>query len=401
MITISDHNLHLTQHFTQSSASNIVDIVMKKQSNPIKSTRSPSEEMTPRRSKRAGRPRLDATSNAILSDDRRTQVRRAQRTYRLKKEAVFQNAIARAEQLEARIRAAVEEVVGLCDVATEAQLHLAHPDISSRLNRLHEIIAGGEKPTETGTSASVESSPDSTERQVQIFNAQVESPKEYSLTPRLSTMQYTYAFQELRFARRLQRYSLEHAYRLFADHRSDPREIYRVFRLVPCVKDPTKTQPRFRQLLMGGRTDLLEVPGLPFYSIGGAGTHFPDVDEKGNAIYPANSRIPRRILGMFPKIELGNRESGGALEIYGFGGEWFDSRDVEGYLRLHGVEVNEGLLPRVHIPGEVADREGVRSYVLDVESLFSREFIMIRDFSYAYIVRASLWTRHPRPRTGF
>ncbi|GAQ02990.1 hypothetical protein ALT_0311 [Aspergillus lentulus] len=326
--------------------------------------------MVPRRSKRAGRPRLDASRDAILSADRRSQVRRAQRTYRLKKEAAFRNATARAEQLEARMRTAAEEVTWLSEVATEAQLHLSHPDIYASLKRLHGIVADGYSPIEAG--APTEPSADSSD-EVPVVSAQVQCPGHYPPPPPLPTRQHTYAFQEVRFARRLQRYSLEHAFRLYTEFRSDPREIHRVFRLVPCVRDRGKTQPRFRQLLMGGRTDPLEVPGLPFYTVGGAGTHFPDVDEKGNAIYPVNSRMPRRVLGILPWPELGTNGGEEALEVYGLGGEWFDSRDVEGYLRLHGVDVNGGLFPTLHISSGAAERDRTRSFVLDVEGFFSRE----------------------------
>lgn len=353
--------------------------------------------MTPRRSQRVGRPRLDGSSEAILSDDRRTQVRRAQRTYRLKKEAIFRNATARAEQLEAKIRTAIEEAAGLSEVATEAQLQLSHPDLHARLKRLQEILAEGNIIIERGSPA--ESSPDLPRHRGPVFNAQVQPPKHHSLPSPLPTRQYTYAFQEVRFARRLQRYSLEHAYRLFAESSSDPGEIYRVFRLVPCVRDPDKTQPRFRQLLLGGCTDSLEVPGLPFYSIGGAGTHFPDVDGEGNAVYPANSRMPRRILGLLPWAELGTKGGGDTLEVFGLGGDWFDCRDVEGYLKLHGVEVDGGLFPALHIPRGQAESDSTwSSYVLDVEGFFSREFpIFSSESSSADHSRSSLWARHPRP----
>ncbi|KAF4156840.1 hypothetical protein CNMCM6069_006362 [Aspergillus lentulus] len=326
--------------------------------------------MVPRRSKRAGRPRLDGSRDAILSADRRSQVRRAQRTYRLKKEAAFRNATARAEQLQARMRTAAEEVTWLSEVATEAQLHLSHPDIYASLKRLLGIIADGYSPIEAG--APTEPSADSSD-EVPVVSAQVQCPRHYPPPPPLPTRQHTYAFQEVRFARRLQRYSLEYAFRLYTEFRSDPREIHRVFRLVPCVRDRGKTQPRFRQLLMGGRTDPLEVPGLPFYTVGGAGTHFPDVDEKGNAIYPVNSRMPRRVLGILPWPELGTKGGEEALEVYGLGGEWFDSRDVEGYLRLHGVDVNGGLFPTLHISSGAAERDHTRSFVLDVEGFFPRE----------------------------
>jgi hypothetical protein len=265
------------------------------------------------------------------------------------------------------------------------------------LKRLQEILANGNIIIERGSPA--ESSPDLPAHRGPVFNAPVQPPKHHSLPSPLPTRQYTYAFQEVRFARRLQRYSLEHAYRLFAESSSDPGEIYRVFRLVPCVRDPDKTQPRFRQLLLGGCTDSLEVPGLPFYSIGGAGTHFPDVDGEGNAVYPANSRMPRRILGLLPWAELGTKGGGDPLEVFGLGGDWFDCLDVEGYLKLHGVEVDGGLFPALHIPRGQAESDSTwSSYVLDVEGFFSREFpIFSSESSSADHSRSSLWARHPRP----
>ncbi|EAL89029.2 uncharacterized protein AFUA_6G11870 [Aspergillus fumigatus Af293] len=266
------------------------------------------------------------------------------------------------------MRTVIEEMTRLSEVAAEAQLHLSHPDIYASLERLQGIVADAYSPIEAG--APVEPSPDSS-GQVQLISAQVQAPRQYPPTPPLPTRQHTYAFQEVRFARRLQRYCLEHAFRLYVDFRSDPREIHRVFRLVPCVRDRGKTQPRFRQLLMGGRADPLEVPSLPFYTVGGAGTHFPDVDEEGNAIYPANSRMPRRVLGVLPWPELGTKGGEEALEAYGLGGEWFDSRDVEGYLKLHGVDVNGGLFPTLHVAGGAAETDRSRSFVLDVEGFFS------------------------------
>ncbi|EHA19380.1 hypothetical protein ASPNIDRAFT_179166, partial [Aspergillus niger ATCC 1015] len=337
--------------------------------------------MTPRRSsKRVGRPRLDtitpATNNtAILSPNRRTQVRRAQRTYRLKKEAVFRNAIDRAEQLEARFRIVREEVAGLLsDVATEKhQLHLSHPTIHTRLKRLHDILIAdcdSSTPNEANTdnliplSSSSSSSPAS-ESSPSIHYHQVStSPNNnhsifhnQSLTP-LPTKQHSYAFCESRFARQLHRYTLEYAYRLFTDPRSNPSIIYRVFRLVPCIQDPQKTQPRFKQLLMGGCTDPLEVPGLPFYGVGGAGTHFQGVD--GDV--PRNRRMPGRVLGVMDT----SKSRGDVLEVYGLGGTWFDCRDVEGFLESVGVDViNGGMFRRCSRTGDAGG-----SWVLDVEGFF-------------------------------
>jgi hypothetical protein len=134
---------------------------------------------------------------------------------------------------------------------------------------------------------------------------------------------------------------------------------------------------------MGGCTDSLELFGLPFYDVGGAGTHFPDVDAEGNPIYPVNRRMPRRILGIVAGAVVGVGARDGndrdereqALVAYGLGGEWFDCRDVEGYLKEEGVDVNGGLFPAQHIPSraEEADSNG-HPRVLDIECFFSREF---------------------------
>ncbi|KAL2840408.1 thioesterase-like superfamily-domain-containing protein [Aspergillus pseudoustus] len=337
--------------------------------------------MPPRRSKRAaGRPRLPADSSAAtLPLGRRDQIRRAQRTYRQKKEAVFRDATARAERLESTMRAAVEELAALSELATAAQLHLSHAEIHTGLVRLRELLNTGETHSAVESrSSSTRASPGSiAERQeTPVFDEQIQSTEQYryAFSARLLGGQYTYAFQESSFARQLQRYCLEHAYRLlFAkSSQADPQEIYRVFRLVPCVQNPGKTEPRFRQLLMGGCTDPLELLGLPFYRIGGAGTHFPDPDADRATIYPVNSRMPRRILGIARGSELKGNEAEQALGAYGLGGEWFDCRDVEGYLRQNGVDVKQGLFPTQHISRRSTEDGNTLSYTLDVEGLFSR-----------------------------
>ena len=323
-------------------------------------------KMTPKlRSKRPGRPRLDASSDAILSNGRRDQVRRAQKAYRLKKEAIFQNATARVEILEASMREAANEMIGLDNAAGEVALHLSHPDIYARLQRLRGILTSIDSESIPATSESPKKAASAPAHQ--ICNS---SSGEFPDIPvSVPTREYTYSFQEPRFSRRLQRYCLEHAYRLFAGSGSDsdPRDIYRVFRLVPCITDRAKTQPRFLALLSGGRDDPLEVSSLPVYTVGGAGMHYPDVDGSGRVVYPGNRRVPGRILGILP---TGDREKGSKelLEVCGLGGVWFDSRDVEGYLMQNGVDVQGGLFPVVNM------RNTAGSYVFDVEGFFSSEF---------------------------
>ncbi|KAL3464531.1 thioesterase-like superfamily-domain-containing protein [Aspergillus heterothallicus] len=332
-----------------------------------------------RRSKRAGRPRLETDSSATLSSNRRAQVRRAQRTYRQKKDAVFRDATARAERLESTVRAAIEQMAELSEAATSMQLNLSYPEIHASMMHLYDILTEKDQaePIVRSDSASTDpSAPDLStgERGPSDpldahIQCDVECGEKRLISNYLSTSNCTYAFQESRFARQLQRYSLEHAYRLLylESGQANPHEIYRVFRLVACVRDPVKTEPRFRKLLFGGRMDPLELMGLPFYTIGGAGTHFPDVNGEGIPIYPANGRLPRRILGLRPE----NNKLEEALLAYGLDGEWFNCRDVEGYLRQQGADITQGLFPTLRILGKVPEGNMTISYTLDVETFFS------------------------------
>lgn len=84
----------------------------------------------------AGLPRLDAGKPATLSDDRRRQVRHAQRTYRLKKEAALRSTQARIEELEGGIRRAAVKLDELNRVAMQAELHVSHPHINAMVKSI-------------------------------------------------------------------------------------------------------------------------------------------------------------------------------------------------------------------------------------------------------------------------
>lgn len=337
--------------------------------------------------------------------DRRIQVRRAQRTYRLKKEATLQSTKARAAELENKIKRVAESLADLYSAARQSELHITHPALFRRIGGIHSLSTqASERHKQTTTLHSSAPRVVSEERHPRVRDnarcggdslpdlifgyqvadkssckgpyesvetehaqsemSQTKKHREFSLIkeddseiagyhpqatqdierPFGTGIRYTYCFQETIFSRRLHRYCLEHAFRLFSDPRSDPTAIYRVFRLVPCIRDKAKMYPFFRRLVSGGVEDPLELSTLPFYCIGGAGTHYPINDDLGNPVYPSNMRLPRRVLGLLPMAEIIN-EAGPAqdsqrhLEIFGLGGQWFDCRDVEGYLRDQGVNL--------------------------------------------------------------
>ncbi|RAQ42743.1 hypothetical protein AFGD_010040 [Aspergillus flavus] len=378
----------------------------------------------------AGRPRLDASNGgAVLSEDRRDQIRRAQRTYRLKKEVALEKAKERAADLEYRLNMAASAIADYKAVFS-SELKSSHPALVRHLDCITDLLSSNsdsliQPRIQSSTPSSVGSDKDASQLKIMhndpaskdipkidcgclkdyqrrkhkervadsakkrprhlSFSDEVED-KSNSCSTQIQQIEqlhsrdthYTYSYQEKFFCRRLQRYSLEYAFRLFTDARSHPLEVYRVFRLVPCIQDRKQMYPYFRKLVSAGVRDALEIPNLPLYSIGGVGTHYPKKDCLGNPIYPANTRTPKRVLGLFQPLggmgevdqEPDHRKF---LELCGYGGEWFDCRDVEGYLREQGVDLDaSSLFPSIHdqrirhisqLDGDIHTYQSINDYV--------------------------------------
>jgi hypothetical protein len=98
---------------------------------------------------------------------------------------------------------------------------------------------------------------------------------------------------------------------------------------------------RFQDMLKRKAGESLENWNIPFFHIGGAGTHFPRRDNEGNAVYPPNLLNPARAFGPYAYIEPETPRNDASLqetlEKIGFGGVWFDSHDVEEYLKTKGI----------------------------------------------------------------
>ncbi|KAE8449025.1 hypothetical protein EG329_008613 [Mollisiaceae sp. DMI_Dod_QoI] len=369
-----------------------------------------------RQLKKRGRPRLDSPGAAVLSSNRRVQIRQAQKTYRLKKEATLESGKTRMIGLERRMKKLAESFAECYDSAVRSDLHVTHPALYTHLRgmRAHlapEIEELSRTSTMTHESPIISIDPDESGPQecgkgneshntqpATSFGYQIPnqssingfdgtsaaqdtqrqtSPVEshlylgpvskgclershfpglwYLEGPLRGSIPITYSFHETTFSRRLHRYSLEYAYHLFIDSHSDPTVTYRIFRLVPCIRDKPKMLPYFRKLVCAGVEDALEIPSLPFYCIGGAGTHYPHKDHCGHLTYPSNTRLPQRILGILPgpktSHETGSLDPQSHLKLFGFDGEWFDCQDVQGYLEENGVILDQSsLFAEVHMP---------------------------------------------------
>ncbi|PGH27188.1 hypothetical protein AJ80_01145 [Polytolypa hystricis UAMH7299] len=280
------------------------------------------ESYEDRPTRTAGRPRLHASGTA----DRRQQIRRTQKTYRLKKEAATQSTQLRVAELEQHISKINDSFDKLYNTAIEVGLNATRPMPLTYLDEMQSVLksparsVSQESPVQSSVRrvnpekcASQEPNNTQCGRETEsplnlAFGYQVPACPSYRNTdiglPMRSIAHYTYSFHEATFPRSLQRYCLEYAFRLFTDPRSHPTEIYRVF-------------------------------SLPSYCNGGAGTHYPALDGLGNPIYPHKMRLPRRVLGLLPMTDLDDDARPGCeperyLEIFGLGGQWFDCQDVEG-----------------------------------------------------------------------
>lgn len=143
------------------------------------------------------------------------------------------------------------------------------------------------------------------------------------------------SFAESTFSRRLQRRSLEAAYHMFVNP-ADPQALFRKFRLVKCMARRDKMAPVFQSLLCRSAYEALELFGLPYYCIGGAGKH-SRMDSVGQTWYPQNVRLPKGILGLGDRVVQHSASLyGERLAALGYGGKWLDAFEVGEYLKEKG-----------------------------------------------------------------
>ncbi|CCD42806.1 hypothetical protein BofuT4_P071020.1 [Botrytis cinerea T4] len=343
--------------------------------------------------KRRGRPRL-ANAEGDPTAQRRAQIRLAQQTFLSKNHALAQKLRKRNDKLEMEAQRKRQVFSTFYEKALMSNLHNSEPELSALLKQTAELfllekeleILPEASPNTSGVTSSNDSCSSPTEScqalsrllsplplENTIFGFQMSKagndkslplyrvedqrspsmPRSLSyqstcvpvLSPTPFRQDYSYSFQESTFGRHLQRLCLEHTYRLFINPATDPKILYRVFRLVKCIADKSKMQPYFERLLHRGSNEPLELPGLPFYTIGGAGTHYQRKDLQGRLGLPENTRLPKRILGSLP-FQGGTEDHDDRyvrfLEMFGYGGVWMDSCDVEAYLREKGVMVGHG-----------------------------------------------------------
>lgn len=150
----------------------------------------------------------------------------------------------------------------------------------------------------------------------------------------------TASFRETSFERRLHRACLKNGYNLLADPTSDPDIVNRVFRLTLTLSTRDSIVQKMKGILESGLDEAPEIWDMPFYLLGGAGTHYPRRDRIGNPILPPNALPTSQLISAFvhQRTEPQSFQSDhDLLADFGLNGEWLDSHDVEGYLEEKGI----------------------------------------------------------------
>lgn len=152
----------------------------------------------------------------------------------------------------------------------------------------------------------------------------------------MPTMSYSY--EEVTFARRLTRATLEAGILLLSSPHIHPGILQHIFKLSLPYLTPEQICNRFKAQLSRGATEDLDWYATPFIHLGGAGTHYPRRDVYGKTIPMKNTWTIRsfgpleRHMIRLESVGDGKTQDLQGIDLAGFEGEWFDAHDVQGYL---------------------------------------------------------------------
>jgi hypothetical protein len=191
-------------------------------------------------------------------------------------------------------------------------------------------------PTSSGAMLAVAAPSNS---QYQQYNVQVPSPSGMHVPPLVKSIpiDYTYSFQETTFARRLHRAALERGFHLLSNAEQRPHAYSRVFKLSLMYHTRDHLITKFRAALAKSPGLSIETYQTPFIHLGGAGLHY-NTEHVTNGYILKPGPVQRYVTlesvdgtGMAQEIEFDMKD---------YEGEWFDSNDVEGYLRSKGIHID-------------------------------------------------------------
>ncbi|KAE8150357.1 hypothetical protein BDV25DRAFT_139923 [Aspergillus avenaceus] len=314
----------------------------------------------PATTKKRGRPRktMDTQLGEDPEERRRMQIRLAQRAYRSRKEANITSLKGRISQLESTLEKMSSAVVSFSDDLVLSGALTSHPDIASRLrdtvqtcltlakeankdsdhdlpdisSHSEESISSPPPGPENKSEGRSISAPTTTLGHQFDSGEPVESVQ--SISPPLSAPLEVSVMEIPTFIERLHMACVYQGYLVLTSPSVPMSRIERPFRFLLTLMDRVRLTAAFEALLHAKLTQKrLEAcyAGVPFFKLGGAGTHYPrstdmiQEDENPLQRYQQWTTIHDPLSRFSPDIR---RE---------MGGDWFDMQDLAGYLKEKNV----------------------------------------------------------------
>jgi hypothetical protein len=151
----------------------------------------------------------------------------------------------------------------------------------------------------------------------------------------------THSYTEFSFARRIQRLSVERAYRLITSQNPPEQRFKEVFGLTLMYESKENVIAKIKRQLATSDKETLHEWRNPFVHIGGSGTFYPNHDTDIEADLMPKFRTGYSMGPFNPLVGQAQElmEEDMRCKLLGFEGEFFDANDVEGYLRGRGLDI--------------------------------------------------------------
>ncbi|KAL4883189.1 hypothetical protein BJY04DRAFT_185025 [Aspergillus karnatakaensis] len=271
--------------------------------------------------KKRGRPRKIADDAGVNPEERRrVQVRLAQRAYRSRKEANVSSLKERINQLETAVKQMSTAVISFGDDIVRSGALDSHPDLLKPLgNTVQACLALPTLPHGDSDYQLDLPEPTPKGKKTQMLPAYP--------SPTSSETSETMEISE--FIDRLHVTCSYQAYLVCANPAVPQRRLERPFGMLLSIMPRTFVAEYFKDWLLAraGHKSFAHWDHVPFFRIGGAGTHYPAT---GNTHYPFPSHSTAATVE-------GDASHFSSPEKDDLDDEWFDLGDLQGYLREKGV----------------------------------------------------------------
>ncbi|THC94156.1 hypothetical protein EYZ11_006364 [Aspergillus tanneri] len=313
--------------------------------------------------RKRGRPRKDmeGPTGEDPEERRRMQIRLAQRAYRSRKEANISSLKDRISTLESAVEKMSATVISFSDEIVNSGVLASHADLTGHLRKTvqtcldlaREAASEGDQdifdlssessksrssvtaePNHVSLPVELNSSPTSMLGLPELTNAQgLPQVSSGSFSP---SEPFSMSPMELSvFMERLHISCLSQGFLFLANPKIPTDRLQRPFRFLFTVMDRAQITSFFEAALHArvSRQRLKDWREVPFFNLGGAGSHYPRKSPQNPSLdwYP-----PRyyRFETIHDPLALVPPEVKGELD-----GEWFDIQDLEGYLREMDVRL--------------------------------------------------------------